>query len=276
MSKWNLFLASVLLLSACGTDTDRDPATEDPSTVAGVDDPDSFAKSIVPVNPDVQDGDASATLEGQDVGTTGAVAFQDALAPAGQNPLAVADPMSQEKAIAEISAYNPANLRYHGGPILKYPLTVYFIWYGNWTNNSAMTMLPMLINQLNGSRHWRINSTYTNAYAEPVTSSVRYGGGIFNNYSYGKRLRYPYVRQLIQDAIDQGKFPRDRFATFFVVGSADVSEQSGFCTRYCGWHTSVYMNNVSIKIGFLGDSSQCPARSKGNKNSKNPTPGAQK
>jgi hypothetical protein len=49
---------------------------------------------------------------------------------------------------------------YHGGPVILNGTNVYFIWYGNWTGNTAKTILPDLISGLSGSPYFNINTTY--------------------------------------------------------------------------------------------------------------------
>jgi hypothetical protein len=240
MSNKPLVLASALLLAACGADSDVEEATL--SEAQGIEDATSFSKSFIPVRPAGLASDPFAAIAAQQ-------ADADTAAPR-------------------------AAITYHNGPIMKDPMTVYFIWYGKWTSNSARAILPELINSLSGSSHFRINSVYTNKWGHHVTTSVRYGGGIFDNYSYGKQLRDPYVRALVQNAIDTGRFPRDKTAVYFVVATADVSERSGFCSRYCAWHTSAYMGGVSIKFGFLGNPIvQCPSMCAAQTISPNGVPG---
>ena len=37
-------------------------------------------------------------------------------------------------------------IEYHGGPVMQGPHNVYFIWYGNFSGNSALSILCDLIN----------------------------------------------------------------------------------------------------------------------------------
>jgi len=36
-----------------------------------------------------------------------------------------------------------------------------------------------------------------------------------------------------------------------------VSEQSGFCTRYCGWHTAATPSVGHIRYSFVGNANRC-------------------
>jgi len=44
-----------------------------------------------------------------------------------------------------------------------------------------------------------------------------------------------------------------------VLTSADVNETSGFCTQYCGWHTSSAIAGSDIKFAFIGNPDRCPS-----------------
>ena len=51
----------------------------------------------------------------------------------------------------------------------------------------------------------------------------------------------------------------DTSGVYFVLTSADVTETSGFCTQYCGWHTRATISGSDIKYSFVGNPDQCPS-----------------
>src|SRR6476660_7552917 len=51
----------------------------------------------------------------------------------------------------------------HGGAAMTGTPNVYFVWYGNWSANSATTILPDLVSNLGGSPYFNITSTYSDA-----------------------------------------------------------------------------------------------------------------
>src|SRR5437868_5581305 len=51
---------------------------------------------------------------------------------------------------------------YHGGPVMLGGTNVYFIWYGNWSGNSATTILTDLAKNIGGSSYFNINTSYYN------------------------------------------------------------------------------------------------------------------
>ena len=52
-------------------------------------------------------------------------------------------------------------ISYHGGLLLLGTVNVYYIWYGNWTNNTATTILTDLASNIGGSPYFKINMTFT-------------------------------------------------------------------------------------------------------------------
>ena len=63
----------------------------------------------------------------------------------------------------------------------------------------------------------------------------------------------------VAGAISSGKLPLDSNGVYFVLTSADVNETSGFCTQYCGWHTSGAISGKDIKYAFVGNAARCPS-----------------
>jgi hypothetical protein len=153
-------------------------------------------------------------------------------------------------------------IEYHGGPLMLTPHNVYFIWYGNWSGNTATTILPAFISGLSGSPYFSINTTYENGSNSNIGSDVTMSGQTFNNYSNGSTLSDGNVQTVVQNSILGGALPRDANGIYFVLTSADVNESSGFCSSYCGWHThfsSFFTQGVDIKYAFVGNPDRCPS-----------------
>ena len=153
-------------------------------------------------------------------------------------------------------------IEYHGGPLMISPHNVYFIWYGNWSGNTATTILPAFISGLSNSPYFSINTTYENGSNQNIGSGVTMAGQIFNNYSNGSTLSDSAVQGVVQSAVLGGSLPRDANGIYFVLTSADVNESSGFCTSYCGWHThfsSIFTGGTDIKYAFVGNPDRCPS-----------------
>ena len=142
----------------------------------------------------------------------------------------------------------------HGGPIMTGTKTIYYIWYGNWSGNTATTILTDWANSIGGSPYFNINTTYTG-----VTNSVVYGGATTVAYPYGTNLSDAQIQSVVADAINTGALPKNTNAVYFVLTSTDVNASSGFCTQYCGWHTHGTIAGSDIKYSFVGNPDRCPA-----------------
>jgi len=212
---------------------------------------------------------------------TGAVAVGMIMLPA----LAPADSDSQEKDIQPNgkgigTLFNPGNgngnagqakgkpggggggtgngIDYHGGPVMTGTVNVYYIWYGNWAGNSATTILEDLAANIAPSPYFNINTTYYNGANVHVSNLVSFKGSITDGYSHGTSLTDAAVQDVVKVNIGSlgGADPN---GVYFVLTSADVTASSGFCTRYCGWHTYGTINGSNIKYSFVGDPSRCPS-----------------
>ncbi len=148
---------------------------------------------------------------------------------------------------------------YHGGPVLLGATHAYYIWYGNWSGNSATTILSNLASSIGGSPYFAINTTYYDGSNTHVTNAVNYAGSTTDNYSQGTALSDAAVQSVVASAINSGRVPKDTNAVYFVLTSADVNETSGFCTQYCGWHTHGTIAGSDIKYSFVGNPDRCPS-----------------
>ena len=149
-------------------------------------------------------------------------------------------------------------IQYHGGPVLLNTKDVYLIWYGNWSGNTATTILPKLITDLNGSKYFNINTTYTDGSGNPIKNSIALSGSANDNYSQGTALSDASIITIVSTAITNG-LAKDANGVYFVLTSSDVNETSGFCTAYCGWHNHTTISGTDIKYAFVGNPDRCPS-----------------
>lgn len=158
-------------------------------------------------------------------------------------------------------------INYHGGPVLgtgSAGTNVYYIWYGNWSGNTAPSILDNLASSIGGSPYFNINTTYYyNNSNTPVINSVTLAGSTSVGYTYGTALSDSNIQSIVTDAISTGALPKDSNGVYMVLTSKDVQETSGFCSRYCGWHTHATITSLGgmdTKFAFIGDASQqCPS-----------------
>jgi len=167
--------------------------------------------------------------------------------------------------IAPLVVITGNGINYHGGPVIKGTMKAYFIWYGNWTNGphasdsqTTVNLLGSLFGSsgLNGSSYFRINTTYGDNSGN-VSGNIVLSGSTTDNYSQGTGLTDARVQSVVSSAITSGRLPKDTNAIYFVLTSSDVRETSGFCTRYCGWHTRGTISGSDIKFSFVGNPDRC-------------------
>ena len=149
------------------------------------------------------------------------------------------------------------DITYHGGPVLTTP-AVYIIWYGNWNqsngsdNSAGQQIVRDFIYGVSNSPYYQINVSYGGP-----SGLVHFGGETTDSYSQTARLTDAKVQAVVSHAITGGKLPNDPNGVYFVLTSSDVSERSGFCTQYCGWHTAGTIANSTIKYSFVGNAYRC-------------------
>ena len=149
------------------------------------------------------------------------------------------------------------DITYHGGPLMATP-NVYLIWYGNWNQNNGsdtpagQTIVTDFLHGLSGSPYYQTNASYGTA-----TGTFVVKGSYADNYSQGRSLSDRRVGNVVANAINSGKLPSDANGVYFVLTSSDVSENSGFCSQYCGWHTYGTLAGTNIKFAFVGNANRC-------------------
>ncbi len=165
-------------------------------------------------------------------------------------------------------------ISYHGGPVITGTTNVYYIWYGNWSGNTATSILTDFGQNIGGSPYYNINTTYYNGSNVHLSNSVAYQKSTNDNYSQGTALSDSQVQAVVSNAISSGSLPKDTNAVYFVLTSQDVNETSGFCTQYCGWHTHGSILGSDIKYSFVGNPDRCPSACEAQTTSPNGNSGA--
>src|ERR1051326_8626504 len=92
-------------------------------------------------------------------------------------------------------------ISYHGGPVMLGTNHVYYIWYGNWSGNSATSILTNLAQHMGGSPYFNINTTYYNGSNVHVSNSVQYLSSVNDNYSHGTSLSDSAIQAVVAGAI---------------------------------------------------------------------------
>jgi len=193
-----------------------------------------------------------------DAGASGAIAHKQIVPARGSSSTPRDSQSTGQSGKSGKAPHKPAGtnngISYHGGPVLLGTTNVYFIWYGDWTQDpAAQPILTDLASNIGGSPYFNINTSYYNGSNQFVSNSVHFGGATTDNYSQGPVLVDQTVQSVVQNAISSGKLPLDTNGLYFVLTSPDVQEATGFGFVYCGWHTNGTINGADVKYSFVGD-----------------------
>jgi hypothetical protein len=155
---------------------------------------------------------------------------------------------------------------YHGGPVMHGTVNLYYIWYGAWNfpTDTTQTILNNFAQYVGGTPYFNINKTYSdtspNPTPGPVNGAVALGGSTMDSGSLGTSLSDQNVQDIVAAHLSNfNNGQPDPNGVYFVLTSQEVAETSGFCTQYCGWHTSAGINGTDIKFGFVGNPLRCPS-----------------
>ena len=151
---------------------------------------------------------------------------------------------------------------YHGGQIVDHPITVHYLWYGNWSSNGAeVPIVEEFTRHLGNSPWWAINQQYADARGARPSLSVSMGASAFDSYSRGAVVSDDEIAAAVVSAIARGALPDDPRGVYMVLGSADVDATSGFCTAYCGFHKVVTMRSSGGSSSSFSSSSSASSSS---------------
>ena len=156
-------------------------------------------------------------------------------------------------------------INYNGGPVLKSsPVPIYVIWYGNWNGGArpsdslaTVSLIESFLGStsLGGSSYEAINTTYGDSTGN-VSGHLNFSGDHFDNYSAGTKFGDRALPGIVSRAISAG-LPSDANGVYLILTSSDVSETSGFCRTYCGFHTHNTIGGKDLKYAFIGNVDKC-------------------
>jgi hypothetical protein len=128
------------------------------------------------------------------------------------------------------------------------PAKVYFIGYGNWTNGAKPSDSQATVNLMDaqfgptrgigGSSYFQDQPAYSDTVGYAAGNKVLLASST-NNYSRGKQLAASDIQNIVSGAItSRGVAERCEWSVLrgHCVGCG--RDFAGFCTHYCGWHTS--------------------------------------
>jgi len=166
-------------------------------------------------------------------------------------------------------------IRKYGSVVMGNVSKVYLIWYGNWkgagsNTSNGQAIINKLVTGLADTSNPYVKvttqKTGTSVGSQGAYNAILSSPTIVNYspaaYPYTTTLTDANVQSLVKDAINatSSGIP-DKDAIYLVLTSSEVNESSGFCSKYCGWHTytSMLVNGspVPVKYGFIGNPDRC-------------------
>lgn len=154
-------------------------------------------------------------------------------------------------------------MNYYGGPLITTP-TIYIIWYGNWnqSNGSDTPAGQQLIrdwaSSIGGTPYYQLNTSLS-VSGYTITGNVNFTptSNEITDSGTSKSLADADIQAIVARNIGTGKLPYNANGVYFVITSSDVNETSGFCTQYCGWHTSDIFTVGNVRYSFVGNANRC-------------------
>ena len=127
------------------------------------------------------------------------------------------------------AALLPAQMLYHGGPVLTYGVTVYPIFYGSWPESDKATV-RQFVSSLGGSAWLQWATAYDNrgdGSGQHVQNAVILGAEYNDPYSQGLSLTSLSTANLVKAAVNAGHLPFDPNGIYAVLGAPGVTHQFG-------------------------------------------------
>lgn len=163
-------------------------------------------------------------------------------------------------------------INYRGGQVMVGATKVYILFYGGWAaSDPIFTLVPSFVNGLSGSGWWNIQTSYpqtVGGITSRPSNQISWGGYSTERGteagSYTTIISDSNIYAMINKHLTAGRLPWDPQGLYLVLTAPDVQIQSGFCTSYCGWHTSasasrVYASTGRVRYGLIGSGIRCPS-----------------
>lgn len=220
-----------------------------------------YAKSLlaldrVPARCSADDGDSCAAVTGSAAAAPTPTAEEDPVLNAtrskGRARAARKIKLRKGAAYPAVSTNkNVGGIIYHGGPLMTGVTTVYPIWYGTWTAVQKQ-LVRDLIQGLSNSEIQSVQATYGDSGAKYVRKALQLGAEYtYSTLVYTSGITDGNIQSLVSGSL--GTLGRNADGIYLVLTGPEVKATSGFCTKYCGWHTYFSSSGVYIKFGFIGN-----------------------
>ena len=145
---------------------------------------------------------------------------------------------------------------YNGGPVILGTPDVYYIWYGDWSNNTAKSLVPTFTKALNGSSYLNVDSSTSGNGHVAFIKSTSISATAHTKLYLGSSINGEdaTIQTIVTSTLGKGLLPHDPNGIYFVLTAPGITV-SGFNTSFCGWHDSTNWGGTSLvtQFGFIGD-----------------------
>ncbi|MBY0488830.1 MAG: hypothetical protein K2R93_03205 [Gemmatimonadaceae bacterium] len=157
---------------------------------------------------------------------------------------------------------------FHGGTVLTTGFKVQSIYWANGTiynggpaagstgaGSTDKSVIGDLLNNLGGSAHYNINSTYYDAAGTKVVNALQYTGFWANGTNVpanGASVTDAQMVAMLQSGFTGGKLTYDPNTLYLIFTAGTVNLGGGFGSQYCAYHThgSVTINGASKNVYY--------------------------
>jgi hypothetical protein len=149
-------------------------------------------------------------------------------------------------------------MSFGGGETMSSGVNLYYIWYGNWSGNAAISILEDLGRSIGGTSYLDILTSYHDAAGNPIRNAVTLSDEVYIDSSSaswrGTSLTGYDPGNIVSDVLASHRFPSDGNGLYVVLTAPEVRVQD-FGTHDCGFHGHL-AGTPAIKYAFVGNGSQ--------------------
>jgi hypothetical protein len=172
---------------------------------------------------------------------------------------------------AGFAGTSSSGIYYHGGTVLTSGINLQAIYWAasniynggpvpgptglTGTGTEDKSVIGDLLNNLGGSAHYNINSTYTDATGAKVANVVKYNRFWANNSNVpanGASVTDAQMVAMLQSGFTSGALTYDDKTLYLIFTAGTTNLGGGFGSQYCAYHThgTVTINGTSRNVYY--------------------------
>lgn len=149
-------------------------------------------------------------------------------------------------------------LENHGGAIMAGTSAVYVTWYGNWTGNTATSILMDFLTNLGSSPYFGVVARFPDVTGAAPNSALIYAGAVQVGHPYGTHPSRTDIEAMLSSLVLSNTFLLDPNGIYVVLLSADVT-MDGFATSWCGFHDRTVVSGTKVRYAVIVNPDRAPS-----------------